>query len=167
MVSGRKPDLNRHRQVAELRNKGLSMAEIGRQLGITRQAVHATLRSMQSPNRRVVLCRKCRMPIDPTGVLPKEAKSTLCLICLSRGPEATFGQRLKAFRLAVGMTRAELARQAGISPPMIQHYEEDRHFPNAAGRLKLAEAMGITLEVLGVGRPVPGRRQRGRPRKAK
>src|SRR5271169_2664024 len=84
MVSGRKPDLNRHRQVAELRNQGLSMAEIGRQLGISRQAVHATLRSMQSPNRRVVLCRKCKMPIDPTGVLPKEAKTTLCLICLSR-----------------------------------------------------------------------------------
>jgi transcriptional regulator with XRE-family HTH domain len=167
MVSGRKPDLERHRQVADLRNKGLSMAEIGRQLGISRQAVHATLRSLQSPHRRVVLCRKCKMPIDPTGVLPREAKNTLCLICMARGPEATFGQRLKAFRLAVAMNRTELAREAGISPPMIQHYEEDRHFPNTASRFKLAEALGITLEVLGVGRPMPGRRKRGRPRKAK
>ena len=41
---GRRPDLARKANVARLREGGLSLAEIGRRLGITRQAVHAALR---------------------------------------------------------------------------------------------------------------------------
>jgi transcriptional regulator with XRE-family HTH domain len=165
MVSGRKPDRERRRQVTEMRTQGLSMAEIGRRLGISRQAVYSTLRSIQNPTRRVVLCRKCKLPFDPVGVLAKDANKTLCLICLAREPAPTFGQRLKAFRLAIGLTRMDLARLAGISPPMIQHYEEDKHFPNRASRLKLATALGVTLEVLGMGRPLKEKPPRVGPRK--
>jgi Rrf2 family protein len=42
--SGRRPDLKRRRQVAELRAQGLSLAEIGRRLGIRREAAGARLR---------------------------------------------------------------------------------------------------------------------------
>jgi len=165
MVSGRKPNVERRHQIIELRAKGLTLSDIGRQLGISRQAVHAALQAIQNTGRRVVTCRECRMPIDPAGALPGDAGSTLCLICLSRGPEATFGQRLKAFRLAVGLTRRELDLLSGLPPSSVQHYEQDRRYPTLANRAKLAEALGLTLEVLGTGAPIPGRRGRGRPPK--
>jgi transcriptional regulator with XRE-family HTH domain len=163
MVSGRKPNLERRRQVSELRAKGWSLAKIGEQLGISRQAVHVTLRAINSPNRRLVTCRQCKMPIDPVGVSPREARNTLCLICVSKGPKATFGQRLKAFRLAVGMTRKELSRLATLSESMIRYYEGNWGTPTTAGAEKLAQALGLTLEVLGGDHFVPGKR--GRPRK--
>jgi transcriptional regulator with XRE-family HTH domain len=165
MVSGRKPNLERRRRVVELRAKGLSLSDIGRRLGISRQTVHATLESIRKAGQRVITCRECRMPIDPAGVLPKDADNTLCLICVARGPEATFGQRLKAFRLAVGLTRRELDLLAGLPASSVQYYEQDRRSPTDKNKTRLAEALGITVEVLGSGRPVPGRRGRGRPRK--
>jgi transcriptional regulator with XRE-family HTH domain len=165
MVSGRKPDLNRRRRVAELHAEGLSLSEIGRQLGISRQTVHATLRSIQKAEQRVVICRGCKMQIDPAGVLPADADKALCLICLARGPEATFGERLKVFRLAVGLTRRELDRLANLPSGSVQDYEEDRHFPTRKNRTRLADALGVTLEVLGLGAPIAGRRERGRPKK--
>jgi transcriptional regulator with XRE-family HTH domain len=163
MVSGRKPNIERRRQVTELRAKGWSLAKIGERLGISRQAVHVTLRAILNPTRRLVTCRKCKMPVDPVGVSPREAHDTLCLICVSKGPEATFGQRLKAFRLAVGITRKELSDLAGLSESMIRYYEGDWGTPTAAGAEKLALALGLTLEVLGGDHFVPGKR--GRPRK--
>jgi DNA-binding XRE family transcriptional regulator len=163
MVSGRKPNLERRRQVIELRAKGWSLAKIGEHLGITRQAVHVTLRSIHRPNKRVVTCRRCKMPVDPHGVAPREAGQTLCLICTAKGPEASFGQRLKAFRLAVSLTRKELAGLAGLSESMIRYYEGDWGTPTSTGAQKLAQALGITVEVLGGDHFVPGKR--GRPKK--
>jgi transcriptional regulator with XRE-family HTH domain len=159
--------LERRRNVVELRAKGLSLSEIGRRLGISRQTVHATLESIRKAGQRVITCRECRMPIDPAGVLPRDAHNTLCLICMARGPEATFGQRLKAFRLAIGLTRRELDLLAGLPPSSVQYYEQDRRAPTEKNRARLAEALGLTAEVLGKGRPVPGLRGRGRPRKEK
>jgi transcriptional regulator with XRE-family HTH domain len=167
MVSGRKPNLERRHQVIELRAQGLTLSEIGRQLGITRQAVHAALQSIQRAARRVITCRKCRMPIDPAGALPGDVGNTLCLICVARGRGATFGQRLKAFRLAIGLTRRELDLLGGLPSSSVQYYEQDRRCPTEATRAKLAEALGLTLDVLGTGCPVPGLRGRGRPRKHK
>jgi transcriptional regulator with XRE-family HTH domain len=163
MVSGRKPNIERRRQVTELRARGWSLAKIGAQLGISRQAVHVTLRSIHNPAKRLVTCRQCKMPIDPVGVSPREASNTLCLICVSKGPRASFGQRLKAFRLAVGMTRKELSAGAGLSESMIRYYEGDWGTPTAEGAIRLAKALGLTLEVLGGDKFVPGKR--GRPRK--
>ena len=37
--SGRRPDHERHVLVLQLRERGLTLAEIGRRLGVTRQAV--------------------------------------------------------------------------------------------------------------------------------
>jgi hypothetical protein len=43
MVSGRKPNIIRHQEAARLRRLGLSLAEIGRRMGITKQAAHLLL----------------------------------------------------------------------------------------------------------------------------
>jgi transcriptional regulator with XRE-family HTH domain len=165
MVSGRKPNLERRRRVIELKSQGLTLSAIGKKLGITRQAVHASLQSVHKAARRVITCSECHMPIDPAGALPADVGNTRCLICVARGPEATFGQRLKAFRLAVGLTRRELDLLADLPASSVQNYEQDRRNPTETTRAKLAEAIGVTVEVLGIGRPIPGLRGRGRPRK--
>lgn len=164
MVSGRKPNLERRRLVVELRAGGLSLSEIGQQLGITRQAVHQALRYTSRAQGRVVLCCRCKEPIDPAGILPAEIPETLCLICLAKVRDATFGQKLKAFRQAVGLTRSELAQQSGLTPASIRHYEEGRHYPNARSLSQLAEALGVTPEILEIDSTRPRRRKRRQAR---
>src|SRR6516225_2378642 len=64
---GRPPDLERRRVAAELRAQGLTFAEIGRRLGITRQAAMHLVQSGTVPTpgacltcrRRVPFCRGC------------------------------------------------------------------------------------------------------------
>jgi transcriptional regulator with XRE-family HTH domain len=85
--------------------------------------------------------------------------------CLETSHEPTFGQRLKAFRLASGLTRVEMARAARMFPSSVKAYEEDLNFPRPSRRAVLARALGLTVERLGTGRPVPGKRPPGRPRK--
>jgi hypothetical protein len=111
------------------------------------------------------VCCACGEPLERAGILPRDVNNTLCLICLARRPRTTFGQRLKAFRLTVGLTRRELDCIAGLSPGSAQSYEEDRRFPHPGTRVKLAQALGVTLEVLGEGERLPGKRPSGRPRK--
>jgi hypothetical protein len=50
MVQGRKPNIVARQEATRLRRAGLSLPEIGRRLGITRQAVHQLL----TPRRRSV-----------------------------------------------------------------------------------------------------------------
>jgi hypothetical protein len=50
---GRKPNLARREQAAELRKQGLTLQEIGKRLGgISRQAVHHLLRGHGTANGR-------------------------------------------------------------------------------------------------------------------
>jgi transcriptional regulator with XRE-family HTH domain len=163
MVSGRHPDLERRRLVIEWRAQGLTLKEIGRRLGITRQAVHTFLKGVGKVRGRAAVCCVCREPLERAGVLPRDVGTTLCLVCLARQPKATFGQRLKAFRLTVGLTRRELDRVADLSPGSTQSYEQDRRFPHPGTRAKLAKALGVTVEVLGASPPLE--EKRGRPRK--
>jgi hypothetical protein len=48
MVSGRRPNIVRRQEAARLRRQGLTVTEIGRRMGITRQAVQQLL----TPRRR-------------------------------------------------------------------------------------------------------------------
>jgi hypothetical protein len=50
--SGRKPNQDRRRQMAALRAQGITLEEIGRRLGVTRQAVFYTLRCMRTAGAR-------------------------------------------------------------------------------------------------------------------
>ena len=45
MPSGRKPNVNRRRQVARLLCKGLTLTEIARQFGVSKQAVWSLLKT--------------------------------------------------------------------------------------------------------------------------
>jgi hypothetical protein len=50
---GRKPNLERRKQAADLRKQGLTLEEIGQRMGgITRQAVHQLLRGRTAGGRK-------------------------------------------------------------------------------------------------------------------
>ncbi len=59
------------------------------------------------------------------------------------------GARLRALRVAAGLTQAELARRTGIHRPNIARVEAGRHTPSLDTLARLAAAIGIpTLELL-------------------
>jgi transcriptional regulator with XRE-family HTH domain len=50
--------------------------------------------------------------------------------------------------VAVGLTRGELVQIAGLQSNSVQHYEEERKQPHRASKDKLAQALGVPMEVL-------------------
>jgi hypothetical protein len=164
MPNVRQSDLDRRRQIAALRAQGLTSAEIGWRLGISPKTVAVTLRWIAQP-RRSIPCAGCGRAIESACVPTRDDGHTYCLACVDKDPKATFGQRLKAFRLAAGLTLAELARRSGVVPDNVRWYELGTIYPRDASRAKLALAMGLTLEQLGRGGDATTPRGWGRPRK--
>jgi transcriptional regulator with XRE-family HTH domain len=146
MVSGSKPNVARRKTIATLRARGLSLAEIGRRLGISKQCVHETLGMMtRPPAERSVTCAGCGAVIPSPGALPCDAGGAMCLACLACRPGAPFGVRLKSLRLAAGLTRAELARRAGVGPALLGRYEEGRHLPRSRQSAGLSLALSLAF----------------------
>jgi len=56
------------------------------------------------------------------------------------------GQRLRALRLAEGLTQAELARRTGIHRPNIARVEAGRHTPSLETLARLASAIGVPIK---------------------
>ena len=75
----------------------------------------------------------------------------------TKHPEATFGQRLKAFRLAAGLTQRELSKKTGLGPALIVNYEQDAVEPKGRSLTKLIRSAGGGVGG-GRGRGVTGRR---------
>jgi transcriptional regulator with XRE-family HTH domain len=74
-------------------------------------------------------------------------------------PDATFGERLRAHRVAAGLTRAELAARAGVKRARVEYYEsQHRGRPNLSQIRELVLALGVDLRVLD-GRPPTKRRR--------
>jgi transcriptional regulator with XRE-family HTH domain len=169
MPAGRQPDLDRYRRVAALHARGLPKPEIARQVGISPRRVAQILELLSLAPRSVACCR-CGVLIFSPGALLRDARQALCLPCLGRTPAAPFGQRLKAYRLAAGLTRSELARRCGRYPASIQRYEDDGSHPEPENLLRLADALGLSPGVLsggaeGRGKGKAAKKPRGRPRK--
>ena len=55
------------------------------------------------------------------------------------------GPKLKAIRALRGMTQAELAHAAGVSPVTVATFESGRSDLRAATVIKLCEALGVTV----------------------
>jgi transcriptional regulator with XRE-family HTH domain len=58
----------------------------------------------------------------------------------------SFGQHLRRLREGAGLSRAELARQAGVPASTLRNWESGRGFPALPAALRLAEALGVPVE---------------------
>jgi transcriptional regulator with XRE-family HTH domain len=126
MPSGRRPNLERRRRMADLRAEGMSYAQIGIRLGVTRKSVERMLNRKPLPRYVRVRCRECAKVLNPAGAVPRDDRTVLCLSCLSTRPNLEFGEHLKAFRLAAGLKIVDLARKAGLPSTVISSYEHGR-----------------------------------------
>jgi transcriptional regulator with XRE-family HTH domain len=146
MPSGRKPNLERRGQVLALRDKGLSLNQIARRFGVTKQAIWSLLNSRsQRTAARAVACTGCGTMIVSPGALRRDADSALCLACLDARPQAPFAQRLKAVRLAAGLSRAELAARSGVAPGSLRAYEDGGRKPHRRSAARLARVLGAAV----------------------
>jgi transcriptional regulator with XRE-family HTH domain len=129
----------------------MTLAEIGRRLGISKQGVSAALAKARRPApRRCVPCAGCAAPIVSDGILPGDEGSAVCLACLGCRPDMPFGARLKAFRLAAGLMKAELAGRVGVSPMTIHYYENGVREPRWRQIASLVGVLGPGLVTLGL-----------------
>src|SRR5689334_18126085 len=151
MVSGRKPNLKRRAEIVRLRAGGLSLAEIGRRLGMSKQAVYEALALLRRPvPQRSVACTHCGTHIPSAGALASDADRAICLSCLGSRPDVPFAARLKAFRLAAGLMKAELADRVGVSPMTIHYYESGAREPRWSQMAPLVRVLGPGLVTLGL-----------------
>jgi DNA-binding XRE family transcriptional regulator len=112
-----------------LRAQGLTEAEIGARLGITRQAVHVLLTRYAQDKVPLtgIRCWECGRLATAGYFTKKVNKHVLCLRCVERRPDTPFGTRLKAFRLAAGLTQEQLTGRTAIKPSTIGNLERRRY----------------------------------------
>jgi DNA-binding XRE family transcriptional regulator len=148
--SGARPNPERRRLILELRAAGLSLVQIARRLGMTHQLVHYHLKAAGATRPGVVRCRACGTQVATGHPLIERNRPSLCLPCLAKCPNAPFGERLRAHRLAAGLTQAELARRSGVTEGTIGRYERVWVRPEA-------ETLAVLVRLLGPGLTATGR----------
>jgi hypothetical protein len=156
--SGRPRDAARRAEAARLRRNGLTFAEIGRCLGVTRQCASALLRP-PVPKRKSsapATCYVCGRPLVALAGPPVPAESahgTLCLPCLAKQPDATFAQRLRSCRVAAGLSAARLGALAGLPQGRVGRHEAGSSPPKYDHLRRIAAVLGprLTLVLMGMG----------------
>ena len=72
-------------------------------------------------------------------------------------PSETFGERLRRFRQAKGLTQTQLGEAAGISKRMVAYYEIQGGTPAPDLLVRLAEALEVSTDALAGRKPAPRR----------
>jgi transcriptional regulator with XRE-family HTH domain len=154
---GRRPDPKQRQRAAQLRAAGLSYTEIAERLGVTKPCVLHLLQlaKLEQPPPGIC-CRECGKQLVSSGRGIPYRMRALCLKCLARHPEAPFSERLRAFRLAAGLTFSELALRASIGSPWLSAYESGSRMPRRGTMARLIRVLGIELVTLGLEKPKSG-----------
>jgi transcriptional regulator with XRE-family HTH domain len=146
--SGRKADNRRHGEALDLAARGWSLGQIGERLGLSREWVRQILHDAGHTSGRLTLrCQQCGEPIVK-GRLAVSNRPALCLACLAGNAPAGFPERLKAHRLAAGLSRRQLAHLAGRHRETIAAYEQGKRRPKLDSVRNLAGALGVTPAML-------------------
>jgi len=66
----------------------------------------------------------------------------------------TTGEKIKSIRSQMGLTQKELAEIAGISEISVRKYEMNNRTPKLAQLNKLAEALGVNIDLLAPDKPL-------------
>ena len=135
--------MTKRTKMARLRAQGLTLQEIGERLGVSRQRVHALLKEEAVP-RPGITCRRCGSEIAPWPGASRNLGPVYCVACLPAN--ASFGLRLRAYRVAAKLTQAELASRIGVPPGMICYWERDQRRPMRRNLAALAAILGAELK---------------------
>jgi HTH-type transcriptional regulator/antitoxin HipB len=92
-----------------------------------------------------VRCHECGRAIAPPPGCGRPNRGTLCLACLARHPEAGFGERLRAHRLAAGLTLEALGALVGSAGKSLSAYERGGAAPRWEALAKLVGVLGLGL----------------------
>jgi DNA-binding XRE family transcriptional regulator len=95
--------------------------------------------------RGMVCCRACRAWVAVGRHSIESNRAPLCLACLAVLPDAPFAERLKAHRLAAGLTQTELAGRSGVAEGSISMNERGQVTPGAASLARLVRVLGPGL----------------------
>jgi transcriptional regulator with XRE-family HTH domain len=74
------------------------------------------------------------------------------------------GNRLKSLRRGAGLTQPQLAEAAGVPLWTLRAWEQARRTPLFDAAVKLADALGVSLDEL-AGRPTPAPRKKSKGNK--
>jgi transcriptional regulator with XRE-family HTH domain len=142
------PNPDRRRQVVELRAEGLTLQKIADRLGCSNLRVHEILTREGEARLAQIRCQECAKEITRLRKAVDGDRFVWCLQCLAHHPEATFGQRLKAHRLAAGLTTAAVARRSGVARTLLIRYELDRNGPTQRNLVKLKTVFALHHEIM-------------------
>jgi DNA-binding XRE family transcriptional regulator len=124
-----------------LRAAGLSLAQIGERLGVSRQWVHTALTASGKLRLVPIRCRACDKTITHLRTVANNNSPVYCTGCLPG--DATLGERLKTYRLSAGLTLAALERRSGVGRMLISSYECGRSEPAWQSLAKLIRVLGV------------------------
>jgi transcriptional regulator with XRE-family HTH domain len=141
MPRGRKPDLKQRAEILRLRAAGLSLTQIGKRLGVSRQRVHTALSGSGKLRLVPIRCRQCGRVLTHFRAVHDNNSPVYCRACLPR--DAALGHRLKTSRLSAGLTLAELERRSGVGRMLISKYECGRSEPAWQSLAKLIRVLGV------------------------
>jgi hypothetical protein len=130
--------------------------EIGRRMGCTKQAVYQLLRKAKVVRAHEnSTCRACGAVLCATRQDMWTARA-LCLNCLDKISGVMFGERLRAHRIARGLSRRDIAQKARVCVTTATLLEQHQRRPQPGTLRKLAAALGVEP-----GELLPGERRRG------
>jgi len=62
--------------------------------------------------------------------------------------KAGFSEHLQQIRQSKGLSQTDLAQRTGLQPAAISHFETGRRTPSFDNLIKLAEALGVSMDYL-------------------
>jgi transcriptional regulator with XRE-family HTH domain len=134
------------RRAAALRRRGLTLDGIAQRLGITPRRAAALLREAGiDPRASEVRCSSCRRVVARGAAGLRGNAPTVCVVCLAGTPGVSFGQRLRAYRLAAWLTQRQLADLAGLDAGTVWSYEQDETVPRGPRLARLVAVLGPGL----------------------
>jgi DNA-binding XRE family transcriptional regulator len=145
---GRPTDNEKRATVLKRATQGRSRRQIADELGVTPEWVRSMLAEKGlAVSLQILTCRRCGTAIA-SGHKAEQRPRVLCLACLRRQPALPFAERLKAFRLAHNLSRAQLSVLCSLSRALIGNYERGEGQPTLPSARRLAAALHISLSTL-------------------
>lgn len=150
---GRPADKEIRATVFRLATQGRSRRQIADALGVTPEWVRCLLADHGlSVSLQILTCPRCGKAVA-SGHKAEKNPHVLCVACLREQPELPFTARLKTYRLAAQLSRAQLSAKCGLSRAVLGNYERGEDRPSRKSARKLAAALHVSVPAL-MGRAV-------------